>query len=244
MEPVPRRSNRGSLNPIGAPWIFFSLALVLTVAGFWPSFFAALPAAKLPHHIHGWSATAWMLLPLVQAWLIHTQRRKAHRWIGWASLPLAAVVVVSGLRVIQLMVAQNAVAFKLLPIKLVLLDLTGLLLFCVFVGLSIVAARRRDIGQHVRWIACSALIPLEAALERLLINLFPFWVPDFEAGLFGALIAMEAIVMILIVVEWRRDRIRSPFPLLLGYYVLMHVIVTPVAKLPGFQAFSNWFSAL
>src|SRR5688572_24512048 len=90
MEKPSRPNNPGSPNPIGSPAIFFSLALGLTVAGFWPSFFAVLPTAKLPHLVHGWSATLWMLLPLLQAWLIHTRRRKAHRWIGWASLPLAA----------------------------------------------------------------------------------------------------------------------------------------------------------
>lgn len=185
-----------------------------------------------------------MLLPLIQAWLIHAKRRKLHRWIGWAALPLAAVVDVSGLRMVQLMAAHNIESFKLVRVKFVPLDLTGLSLFCVFVGLSIVAARRRDIGQHVRWIACSALIPLEAALERLLGNLFPTHIPDLEAGLTAALFMLEAIIVILIIVEWRRDRARLPFPLLLGYYAIMHVIASPVAKLAGFQASSNWFSTL
>lgn len=233
---------RSALNPIGSPWVFFSLALGLTVAGFWPSFFATLPTTKRPHLIHGFSATAWMLLPLLQAWFIQTNRRRAHRLVGWASLPLALVVVVSGLHVIQLMAAKSAQAFNLVSVKFVWLDLTGLALFCVCVALSIAAARRRDIGQHVRWIACSALIPLEAALERLFVLLFPRWIPNFDTALTAALIALESILLLLIATEWRRDRIRRPFPILLGYYVIMQLTLTPVAKSSSFQAFSIWFA--
>lgn len=241
--PLPR-SKRAALDPIGSPWIFFGVALAVTVAGFWPSFFAVLPTAKRPHLIHGFSATAWMLLPLLQAWFIQTNRRRAHRWVGWASLPLAGVVAVSGLHVVQIMAVKNAQSFNLLSVKFVLLDLTGIALFCVCVALSIAAARHRDIGRHVRWIACSALIPLEAALERLFINLFPRWVPDFEAGLTAALLSLELLLALLIAIEWRRDRVRLPFPLLLGYYLVMHVILAPVAGSASFQAFANWFASL
>ncbi len=61
MTSVPRPSTKNSLWPI------FASALALAVAGFWPSFFAKLSTTPLPHHIHGWSATAWMLLVRMMA---------------------------------------------------------------------------------------------------------------------------------------------------------------------------------
>jgi hypothetical protein len=225
-------------------WLFFAAAFALTFAGFWPSFFAALSSTQVPLLIHGFSATAWMLLPILQAWLIRTRRRIWHRRIGWASLGLAAVVVLSGLHVLQLMTLRNLDDFQLLRLKFVYLDLTGLFLFSVFLGLAIWAARRRDYPLHLRLIACTALIPLEAAIERLLINSVPSLVPDFDAGLYAALIFMEVTLIALIVGEWLWRRVRWPFPFLLMYYLVMHATLTPVAEHPGFQFFAWGFARI
>lgn len=226
------------------PWPVFAAALVLAVAGFWPSFFGALPDVPSAHVVHGLSATAWMLLPVAQALLIRMRRRRAHRTLGYLALPLAAVVVVSGLYVVQLMVLRNAEQFEIRRIKFVLLDLSGLALFSVFLGLAIRSARRRDIGLHTRLLVCTALIPLEAALERLLATLFPVLVPDLHVGLYAALYSMEGLCLALIVADWRSGRSRWPFPALLGYYVLMHLIATPVAASPAFQRFCEWYARL
>jgi uncharacterized membrane protein len=111
------------------PWLYFALALCITVTGFWPSFFSRLPRTPAAHLIHGSSATAWMLVPVVQAWLITHGKVKAHRILGRVSLLLAPVVAVSGLRVIQIMVLKNLHEFRLYRIKFLFLDLTVILLF-------------------------------------------------------------------------------------------------------------------
>lgn len=224
-------------------WLFFAVAFLLTFAGFWPSFYAAISSTQVPLLIHGFSATAWMLLPILQAWLIKTRRRIWHRRIGWASPVLAVVVVVSGLYTLQKFLLRNTES-EILPFKFVYLDLTGLFLFSIFVGLAIAAARRRDYPLHLRLIACTALIPLEAALERLLINTVPFFVPDFDSGVYAALIFLEVTLVALIAGEWRWRRIRWPFPFLLAYYLLMHLTLTPVAESPTFQSFAWAFARI
>lgn len=226
------------------PWPLFAATLVLAVAGFWPSFFAKLPETPLPHHLHGWSATAWMLLPLVQYALIRGRRREWHRVLGWASLVLAAVVAVSGFYVVRMMAFRSVEKFNLVSIKFVWLDLTGVALFCVYVGVAMFAARRRDARLHVTALAASAFIPLEAALERLYVNYLPSMVPDFDAALYAALITLEVIIATIVAMEWRSGRIRWPMPTLLAYYLVMHVSATPVAKTESFQAFSNWFAVV
>jgi len=222
------------------PWPVFATALALAVAGFWPSFFAKLPETPLPHHVHGWSASAWMLLPLLQYALVRTHRRDVHRRIGYASLGLAVVVAASGLYVVRMMAFRNIANFRLASVKFVWLDLTGIALFAVLVAVATAAARRRDIRLHVTALAASALIPLEAALERLFVNLLPGLVPDFDAALYAALLSLEFTCAAFILVEWRSGRVRWPMPLLLGYYLVMHVTATPVATSERFQAFSNW----
>ena len=223
------------------PWPIFAAALALAVAGFWPSFFAKLPSTPLPHHIHGWSATAWMLLPLLQYALIRTHRRDLHRRLGYASLALAAIVAVSGIYVVRMMAFTNISTFRLASVKFVWLDLTGIALFCLYVAFAITSARRRDIRLHVTALAASAFIPLEAALERLFVNLLPSLIPDFDAALYASLIFLELTCAIIVLLEWRSGRVRWPMPVLLGYYLFMHVTATPLATSQAFQSFSNWF---
>ena len=111
-------------------------------------------------------------------------------------------------------------------------------------GLAIASARKRNIALHVRLLACTVLIPLEAALERLLTNAFPALVPNLHVALYAALFSMEAICVALIVAEWRTGRVRWPLPALLTCYVVMHVTATPIAALPAFQQFCTWFARL
>jgi uncharacterized membrane protein len=224
------------------PWPIFATALALAVAGFWPSFFAILPDTPLPHHVHGWSATAWMTLPLLQYALMRSGRRSLHRLVGWVSVVLAAVVAASGLYVVRMMAYDNITSFRLVSVKFVWLDLTGIVLFCVYVAFAIVAARERDIRLHVTALAASALIPLEAALERFFLNVLPRLVPDFDAALYASLIFLEVTCVAIICLEWRSGRVRWPMPALLAYYLLMHVTMTPLATSEYFQSFSDWFA--
>lgn len=226
------------------PWLWFLVALLLVGFGFWPSFLSQID--KVPPHIliHGISATLWMALPVIQGWLILNRKRKLHRRIGYAMLPLAAVVAVSGLHVVQTMVSSEGAGISLTTYKFVLLDLTGIVIFAVFLALGIQAARRYDIGLHLRLMACTAIIPLEAANERTAILLMPGLVPNFSVALYASLFSMELLCIALIVAERKFDRVRWPFPLMLAYYLLMHAIATPVAQSPGFQDFAQWYSRL
>ncbi|WP_219892638.1 hypothetical protein [Aquisediminimonas profunda] len=226
------------------PWLWFAIALALVAFGFWPSFLSALP--NVPSHIfvHGTSATLWMALPIAQGLLIVKRRRSLHRRLGYASLALAAAVVVTGLHVVQTMILKNGDTVRFVSFKFALLDLTGIFLFVTFLAMAVQSARRHEIGMHLRLMACTALIPLEAANERTAIQLFPGIVPDFDAALYASLLSMEAICAALIVAEWWLDRVRWPFAFMLFYYLVMHIIATPVALDPQFQAFCQWYAHL
>lgn len=229
---------------ISHPWPTFAIAPLLAVAGFWPSFFAKLPETPLSHHVHGWSATAWMTLPLIQYGLLRSQGRVWHRRLGYASIALASIVATSGVYVVWMMARRNLATFQLASVKFVWLDLTGIALFCAYVAVAISASRRRDIRLHVTALVASAFIPLEAALERLFVNHLPWLTPDFDAALYAALVCLEIACAAVIFWEWRSGRIRWPMPALLGYYLVMHVTITPIARSDAFQGFSNWFGMI
>ncbi len=95
--------------------------------------------------------------------------------------------------------------------------------------------------MHVTALAASAFIPLEAALERVFVNMLPSLAPDFDAALYASLIFLEVACAAIVWLEWRSGRVRWPMPALLGYYLSMHATLTPLATSAGFQKFSNWF---
>src|ERR1051326_4440094 len=74
--------------------------------------------------------------------------------------------------------------------------------------------RRYD--AHTRYMAGTVLFALEPALERV----FVFYVPGvsgFASALYFALISMEVILVILLFFEWRRNKVRAPFVIALGF---------------------------
>ena len=83
-----------------APFWFAGL-FVLLILGFWPSYFSPSASnATFGHHFHAVIMLGWLLVLIVQPWLIRSRRRDIHRVIGRISLVLAPLVVFSALYVV------------------------------------------------------------------------------------------------------------------------------------------------
>jgi len=221
-------------------WVWFALIFAVTFLSFWPSFFSAIVNVKTHIVIHGISAIAWMLLAIIQSALIRSGWRKHHRMVGYISLTLAAALVLSGLWVIQTMLygdSGTADGIPLLAVKFFYIDFTALVLFCVFLWMAIKAARRRDIPLHLRLITCTAILPLEAALERTYIYGTPNLVPSFDVALYASVITLIVISAVLVASEWWYGRARWPFSVLLAYFVIMLLTTDLIAH-------TEWFNAL
>jgi len=221
-------------------WVWFTAIFAITFVSFWPSFFSAIVNVDTAIVIHGISAIAWMLLTVVQAFLIKSRRRTLHRRVGYASLALATILVLSGLQVVQNMILRDGGAvdeFPLLGIKFFYIDMTALVLFCVFLGLAIKAARRRDIALHLRLITCTAIIPLEAALERTYLYGTPGLVPNFEVALVASNVTLIVLTAGLVAGEWWYGRSRWPFAVLLAYFLVMMFTTDVIAQ-------TEWFNSL
>jgi hypothetical protein len=217
---------------------------LVTVGAFWPSFLSKLGSTDLAHFIHGITATLWMMVPIVQSWLISHKSFKLHRRVGWVTLVvLAPLLVASGLHMAQLMVLRDKEFDLILLLKFAFLDLCALTLFVIFLILAVLNIRRNDSDAHARYMAGTVLFAIEPAVERV----FVFYVPGvsgFASALYLALITMELIVLALLYFEWQRHRVRLPFSLALGFFVAMHVFMTPVANSAAFTNFARWFARL
>lgn len=69
-------------------------------------------------------------------------------------------------------------------------------------------------------------------------------VHDFTVGLNVALAAMEIIALTLIYVEWRTDRVRLPYVIVLAFFVLVHLLLEPVSNSTTFRAAARWAATL
>jgi len=107
----------------------------------------------------------------------------------------------------------------------------------MFLGLAIKAARRRDIALHLRLIACTAIIPLEAVLERTFLYGVPSLVPNLDVALIASEVTLIVLTAGLVVGEWWYQRLRWPFAVLLTYYVIMLLTQSLMAE-------AGWFVAL
>ena len=231
-------------NLLRRPHFYFSIAFLVAVFGFWPSFFSKLSTTDSAHLIHGVTATLWMTVPILQSWLITHHRFALHRRLGWASLiVLAPLLVISGLHMVQLMIVRYQQTNAIRLLKFAFLDISAMTLFVVFLCLAVWRIRSNDVDGHTRYMAGTVLFALEPALERV----FVFYIPGvsgFASALYFALIAMEVILATLLFFEWRRRRIRLPFAMALGFFVAMHILMAPVAMSPAFSKFAIWFAKI
>jgi uncharacterized membrane protein len=220
-------------------WLWFTAIFVLTFLSFWPSFFSAIVNIETHIIIHGISAIAWMLLTITQALLIKSRWRRYHRTVGYVSLTLATTLVLSGLYVLQTMVLKEGGMVDGVPslaIKFFYIDITALMLFCIFLWLAIKAARRRDIPLHLRLMTCTAILPLEAALERTYLYGIPSLVPNFGVALYASVITLIVLTAVLVASEWWYGRSRWPFRVLLAYFVIMLLTTDVVARMEWFNS--------
>ena len=235
--------NHRVLRSTGDPWMWFTLALVVTVVGFWPTFFGQLASQSTAHLVHGFTATAWMVAAASQAWLAKQRGFALHRRVGRWLLLLPPIIGLSGLHVVQIMLRRNQEQLDVVRFKFTFLDIGVLAFFLLFVVLAVVSARRRQMALHAKWMACTTILALEPALERFYILVIPI-VSNFDDALYLSLGTVEALLLVLIVREWQLRRVRAPYPILLCFFLTVHVLATPVANNPTFQSIAMRFASL
>ena len=154
-----------------------AVALAATVlAGFGPTyyltFFARGPSATLSGgpftalvHVHAAVFTAWVLLFIVQTALISSRRIAVHRRLGVAGAVLAAAMVVAGTRLALATAARGAAPAGVDPLAFLVIPLTDMVLFALFVGGAL--ALRRDSESHKRLMLLAYISIMVAAVARL-----------------------------------------------------------------------------
>lgn len=167
--------NKAVLGPTSRPIGFFQamavLLLALTVIGFTPTFFLRplFTAEPLParFYFHGFFTTCWILVFLVQAFLISSGNVVWHRRNGVLAVAIGGGLVVSGLAILFFLAAgypDNG--WELGNASSVIWgNIASLVTFCIFVGTG-VALRARP-QTHKRMMLFATLSIMGPPLTRI-----------------------------------------------------------------------------
>jgi hypothetical protein len=231
---------------------FFVVFLALTVWAFWPSYFSRLfEQPTLLHHAHGIVLALWLVLLVVQAQLIRTQRRPLHRQLGKLSYVLAPAVVVVTTAFVHQRMAPALAAFPDLPAPLLhslALMLLSLVAFAIFYGLAM--ANRRDSQTHARWMVCTVFPMFTPVTDRLIaahMQSVIGMLPRIEGNPVLPVVGFAAADLILLALawwDWRVNRRRDVFPVALGVLLAYHVGTLTLHRVPAWNAFGKWFLGL
>jgi len=221
-------------------WLYFALALVVTVVGFFPSYFNRLTTTDVAHHLHGITATLWMLLLIIQPLLYRTGTMKWHRALGRTSFVLVPLIFMSGLNMIHLMMMNKENYPPGIPYQLAFIDFTVLPLFILFFILAIF--HRKNIQLHARYMVCTIIGPLIPAITRLL-----FIIPDvdsFDKSLNMSYVIMEIVILILLYDDWRSGKIRAPYVFALIVFSADHLLMNFASQWVWWRSMMDAFASL
>lgn len=209
-------------------------ATAVMVAGFWPSFYSNPAQNDTLHIIHGVLASGWMLIMIMQAWLMALGRVTVHHWVGRVSIVWAVALFVTAIMIVQ--VGVSATGDRSLPLSwrpiLTWIDIPSLLLFAGFYIAALVCAFRRLIDLHYRFMLGTVIVIFSPALGRLLAPMFHGLIPALHPTFW----LIEVVCVTLIVYDYLRyKRTWAPYWIALGGQVLIEWTMFSASNLPAFM---------
>lgn len=217
-----------------------ALALALLVAiGFMRTFYARpffdLPPLPTLMQVHGAVFTAWMVLFVAQTRLIAAHKVQTHRQLGVAGALLAlAVFAIGVMTAFESSLANRPRGMGLTSPQFVIVPITGITLFAVFVALGI--ALRKRAALHKRFMVLAMLAVLGPPVARLMIL----------AGAQQHYLAIQTTVPALfvawcLIADWRKNHIVHPvFAIGGGLLVVSWPVRAMLARSDGWALISDW----
>lgn len=145
------------------------LTLALTVLAFWPGYFSKLGTSSWLFHLHGITATLWMLAVGFQAWSIHGKRRDLHRAGGLATLAMFPLFMAGAGGVTYTMAKATEAGdpfYLLWGAKLGIVDFISAIAILWLVHLAL--AQRRNVMLHAHAMVATLLFLTMPLFSRLL----------------------------------------------------------------------------
>jgi hypothetical protein len=115
-------------------------------------------------HLHGAVMTSWVVLFMVQVWLVSSRRVRVHQRLGKIGAVLALLVLLVGIAT-AISSAARGVTPGPPPLQFLVIPLGDMLLFAILIGTALYFRRRMDI--HKRLMLVAAVNLLTPAIARI-----------------------------------------------------------------------------
>ena len=203
--------------PYRYAYLFVGLLLVVTVIGFWPTYFAKLDSVYGAFLYHGLTATAWVVLVGFQSWSIHNRARALHRRVGMLSLLLFPLLTASFVMIINVSAARflrgDSVFFQQFGPILGYIMVTAITAYLV---LFVQALRhRRNVYLHAGYMLAPLFMLWESSFGRVLNQFVPSLpieaLSDFDKGLDGIVVSDIMAAAFAIFLFFRNRKHGTPF---------------------------------
>lgn len=142
-------------------WVAIFIPIVVLV-GFARSYYLkglfgtpALPGLLV--HLHGIVMTSWVVLFVVQVWLVASRRTKVHQRLGVGGAVLAALVILVG--IVTAIAAAARAAPGPVPLRFLVIPFGDMLLFAIMLGTALYFRRRMEIHKPLMVLAAFNLVP-------------------------------------------------------------------------------------
>lgn len=222
-----------------AHW-YLLLLFPLTGLAFWPNYFSKFTASPYAFHVHGITASLWILLLAFQSWTIHNRRNALHRSAGWASLVLFPLFLVGGLLVLQTMAVKVGTGqdpfYSLFGARLGAIDAVSSIALPFLFYQAI--RWRRKVHLHARYMLAPILFLLPPILARLMPALPPLAItgPEtFHRFGYGVQIANAIAVAIAAFLYLKASRHGRPFLIVGGLTILQALLFETLGRLPAWE---------
>jgi len=164
----------GGSMPYRRSWLFIVALIAATMFAFWRSYFGIFARAPSGFHIHGLTASLWMLLLLAQSWTVDRRQFGVHRIVGRATFIAIPLFGAGAMGVIHSMAASTAGGdpfYALWGARLGLLDLLafGTVLYAAGMALR----HRRNVRLHAGYMLSTALPLVSPVLGRVINQTVP-----------------------------------------------------------------------
>jgi hypothetical protein len=227
------------------------LLLLFPIVGlaFWPGYFGRLASAEWELHLHGITASLWIVLTALQSWSIHHRSIPLHRLAGRASLLLFPLFWISGLFIVRFQAvgfATSAGAFHTAfgaPLSGLDIVTSG----CVAALYLIALARRRTVAVHAAAMLAIPLFLAPPIIVRLL-QIIPIFAVHSAAQTWRFAMDLHLCNLLsAIAALWlyrKRPSTAWPFLIVVGAMVAESLFMATVAVSPQWAAMVRLIAAI
>lgn len=205
---------------------YVGFVLLVILAGFWASYFAPIGMVPLAFHVHAMTASAWLLLLIVQSVAINRRANALHKVMGKASFALFPLLILGFTMIINVSAARYAARES--AFILVLGGAFGIgmaIAIAAYLVLFYQALRhRRNLRLHAGYMLATPLILFESPFSRVIAEFMPWMNVIGSEGpreLLDTIVVGDALAAVFALALYARDRKHgAPWLIAAGFIVV------------------------